>query len=366
MKTIKKIISLLLSVILCLMLVSCNKSVEQKSDKNVVPEDKHITHTTGDSQRDDTKADNELIKTSIILDWAPNTNHTGVFVAQAKGYYAEAGLEVEIKGFAQSGVESVLATGGADFGISYLDGLAFANASGANLMMIYNLQQEANDGVAVNPKSGIERPRDLDGKTWAAITSPVSGLKVKQMIINDGGEGEFESVQTGMSAYEAVMQNKADFAVALWSWEGINFELRGTPLKFFFPQDYGVESTPCGIGIAANKNLITENPDLVKNFISSTKKGYDFALEHPEEAAEILVHSAPEAKLDSELVKQSQIDLSRKYWRDERGETGLANLERWQKYLNFLQENGIVLDKDGKVLTEPQRAEDLVTNEFVK
>lgn len=307
-----------------------------------------------------------LKKTSIVLDWTPNTNHTGIYVAEKLGYYKDAGLEVEIKGYPQAGVEAVLGNGGADFGISGLDLIAKANAAGSNLKMVYNLQQKSSSVVVYQPNSTIKTPRDLDNKTLAAWGATDTGLRIRQMIINDGGKGNFKKVVVGIGAYEAVAHKRADFAEGLSTWESLEYELRGTPFKQFYPQDYNVTTSPCTFGIATNDKLIKKNPELVKNFIQATMKGYNYAVKHPDEAGKILIEMAPEAKLNPELVKRSQEMLSKNFWPDGRGGTGKADLGKWQKYLDYLAQTKQLQDPNGKPLTTPLNANTQVTNEFVK
>lgn len=305
-------------------------------------------------------------KTSIVLDWTPNTNHTGIYVAEKLGYYKEAGLNVEIKGYPQAGVEAVLGNNGADFGISGLDLVAKANAAGSKLKMVYNLQQKSSSVAVFRPDSAIKAPKDLDGKTLAAWGATDTGLRIRQMIINDGGKGDFKKVVVGIGAYEAVAQKRADFAEGLSTWESLEYELRGTPFKQFYPQDYGVTTSPCTFGIATSDELIKKNPKLVKNFIQATMKGYNYAVKHPDEAGKILVEMAPEAKLNPELVKRSQEMLSKDFWPDSRGGTGMADMQKWQEYLNYLAETKQLQDPNGKPLTVPLKADTQVTNEFVK
>lgn len=307
-----------------------------------------------------------LEKTSVVLDWTPNTNHTGIYVAEKLGYYKKAGLKVEIKGYPQSGVEAVLGNKGADFGISGLGLVAKANAAGGHLKMVYNLQQKSSNVAVYRSDSNIKSPKDLDEKTLAAWGATDTGLQLRQMIINDGGKGDFKKVVVGTGAYEAVARKRADFAQGLSTWQSLEYELRGTPFKQFYPQDYGVLTSPCTFGIATNADLIKENPQLVKKFIQATMKGYDYAVKHPDEAAKILIEMAPEAKLNPQLVQRSQEMLSKDFWPDQRGRTGMADLKKWQQYLDYLAKTKQLQDPDGKLLTTPLKAPTQVTNEFIK
>lgn len=320
--------------------------------------------TSFDSATNNTKTKTQKVK--FILDWTPNTNHTGIYVAKAKGWYKEAGLEVEILGYSKAGVVNVLENRGADFGMSYATELAIANSAGAHLKIVYNLQQKSSVGVAVRKDSNINSPKDLDGKVYAAYDAGENTANIKEMIKKAGGKGDFKTIIMNTGAYEAVADKKADFAEGFTTWEGVEFEIRNVPFRFFYPADYGVPTSPCVPGIAANNEIIKKNPEIVKKFVQATMKGYNYTVAHPQEAAKILLQENPQAKLKPELVFKSQAQLSAKYWTDDRGGTGFANLKLWQQYLDHLTKMGTIKDANGHPLTTPPNANTMVTNEFVQ
>ncbi|USR79675.1 ABC transporter substrate-binding protein [Arcanobacterium pinnipediorum] len=302
----------------------------------------------------------------VILDWTPNTNHTGIYVALNKGYYEDAGLDVEVLGFSQAGVESVVEHGGAEFGFTGAESLAIAYGQGADLKMVYSLQPLSSQGIAVRADSDIHTPKDLDGKLFATYGGVQNTDKVKEMIRHDGGKGEFDTVVMGTAAYQAVADGSADFAEGLSTWESIEFELKGSALRFMYPWEWGVPGTPAVLGISAKNDLIKNDPELVKDFVSATKKGYDYTLDHLDEASDILIAENPDAQLNPELVKRSHELLTTKFWPDATGRTGLADLQAWQTFLDYLVAHGTILDANNQPRSAKLLAEDLVTNEFVK
>lgn len=304
-------------------------------------------------------------KVSVVLDWTPNTNHTGIYVAQEKGYYQEAGIDLDILGFSKAGVEAVMSGGEAEFGFSGVNSLAAANASGIDLEMVINIQQTSSFGVATRADSGITRPRDLDGKVLASYGAGATAATTKQMIINDGGKGDFDQIVVGAGSIEAVLEKRADFSEEMGTWAVIAAQLQGDDITMFYPQDYGVPTTPANIGISVRKDFAKEHPDVVRSFVQATVRGYQYAIDHPEDAAEILVSANPETKLDPELAKSSQQKLSRKYWLDPKGRFGYADLNRWQEFLDYLVDSKLLFDSEGKVITTKVDATELATNEFL-
>ena len=304
-------------------------------------------------------------KVRIILDWTPNTNHTGLFVAREKGFYDEAGIDVEILPFSQSGVEAALAAGGAEFGISGSSALTPARAAGQQIkaveVVVHKPAMEI--GVAAD-RDDITRPRDLDGNIYAGFGLPWEDALVKQVIREDGGKGEFQSVSLSTAAYEAVYSGAADFAQPLVTWEGIEAELHGTPLKYFDPRDYGVPAD-YPLVIAGVESFLTSKPDAARAFVQATQKGYTWAADNPGEAADLLIAANPEVLKNPDLVKRSQELLSAEYFRGPDGKVGFSDAAVWQDYADWLLSIGSLTDADGNPASEAPRAEDLFTNEFL-
>ena len=109
---------------------------------------------------------------TLALDWTPNTNHIGIFVAQAKAFYDEAGLGVEILPYSDTSAGTLVANNVADFGILGSIGLFTQRTAGADLVATYALvQSETGRLVFSADRQDISFPRDLDGKTYAGFGS---------------------------------------------------------------------------------------------------------------------------------------------------------------------------------------------------
>ena len=132
----------------------------------------------------------ELTKVSIVLDWTPNTNHTGLYVAQKLGYYKEAGLEVEILPSPEGGASALVAAGGADFGIDCQDTLApaFVGDDALPVTAVAALIQHNTSGIISLADDGIQSPKNLEGKTYATWENPVEQAIIKSLVEADGGD----------------------------------------------------------------------------------------------------------------------------------------------------------------------------------
>ena len=115
----------------------------------------------------------ELQKVSVVLDWTPNTNHTGLYVAKEKGYFKEQGLDVEIILPGETGADQLVASGNAEFGVSYQESITQARIQGVPIVSIAAVIQHNTSGFASPVAKNIKSPKDFEGKTYGGWGSPV-------------------------------------------------------------------------------------------------------------------------------------------------------------------------------------------------
>ena len=315
---------------------------------------------------DDSPSSTEpAVPVSLALDWVPNTNHTGFFVADEMGWYGEEGVQLELLPYAQVEPDTLVATGEADFGISFAPSLTLAVAAGRPLTSVMAILQRPASALAVrSDRSDIQTPADLDGLVYAGFGAPWEEVLVRTVIRNAGGRGEFETVVLSTFAYEAVYAGEADFVVPFMTWGGIEAELRGTPLKAFQYRDYGFPDF-YAVLLMSNPEWLSANEEAARGFVRATQRGFQFAAENPDEAAQILIDTNPGVFPEEELVVRSARLLGSDYYLDERGAFGTQTLDRWTEFPRFLFENGLLMDADGNPLTAELDYEALFTDEYL-
>lgn len=302
-------------------------------------------------------APDEATIVRFALDWTPNTNHTGLYVALERGYFDAAGIEVELLPFNQSLPDQLIDAGQAEFGISFQSNFTVAKAAGAEIVSVMAVLQEWATAIAVKADGDLTRPADLDGLTYAGFGEPAEQLMMQRVIQADGGDGEFEAVTLGTSAYEALYADRADFTVPFLAWEGIEAEHRGYPLRYFHYTDYGFPDT-YNVLVSGSPGWLAEHPDEARAFVSALVRGYEFAVQNPDEAAQILIEANPGFFTDTDLVVESQRMLSDGYLTDDAGQVGTQTEETWQRYGRLLVDNGLLDGPDGRPLTtEPDWTE---------
>lgn len=303
----------------------------------------------------------------FALDWTPNTNHLGLFVAQAQGWYAEAGVGLDLLPYTGTAPETLLAAGQADCGISFHDSLTFAVAAGAPIRSVMAVLQHTAQELAVLEASTITRPRDLDGTVYAGFGYPNEEPTVQAVIRADGGTGTFTTVTLDTAAYEALYAKRADVVITFTAWEGVEAGLRGIDLRTFAFTDYGFPDF-YQVVIACRADWLDAEPELARAFVGATIRGLELAQADPEAAAAMLVAENPGVfDANPELPTASARFLADGgYLVDAAGRIGTQTAAQWRGYAAFLYETGLLVGPDGQPLTAPPDYGSLFTTEFAE
>jgi ABC-type nitrate/sulfonate/bicarbonate transport system substrate-binding protein len=310
-------------------------------------------------------ASGALTTVTLALDWTPNTNHTGIFVAQQLGYFKAAGINLKIIPYGSTAPETLISSHQADFGISYQDGLTEAAADGGDITSVYAITQKTDVVIGVRASSDITSPAQLDGKTYAGYGSPLEVPMLTYIIKHAGGTGQFKDVTLNTDAYQALYAGQADFAMPEPTWEVIQAKLVGEPLRTFDPSAYGFPAIYSAI-IASSHKYLDANGATARKFIAAVDKGYEYAAANPAAAANLLIQ-ANESVLGTqkELVDQSAALEAAQYYKDADGQIGVQSQQRWQALTDFLFQNGILTDAAGKPLTKEPSVSALFTNAYL-
>ncbi|PWJ94966.1 ABC-type nitrate/sulfonate/bicarbonate transport system substrate-binding protein [Mesorhizobium loti] len=292
-------------------------------------------------------------KVTVALDWTVNTNHIGLFVARDKGFYREAGLEVEILPYSDTGAGTLVANRVADFGINGTISLFTQKTAGADLKGVYAVVQSETGRVVFNEaRSEIKSPRNLDGLTYGGFGSAWENALISTIIRHDGGKGNFETVTLGTSAYEALANGSVDFTLEVSTWEGVEAELKGVKQRSFVYADYGVPDEHTTL-ISSSEAYIQANPKPASAFVQATRRGYQFAVDHPEDAAALLIAANKDALTNPALIEASlKALIDGHYLRSQSGAIGTMDPAKMEAIGDYLFASGILRDADGKVLAQ--------------
>ncbi len=297
-----------------------------------------------------------LEKVTVVLDWTPNTNHTGLYVAQDKGYFAENGLDVEIIQPSDSAVLQLVAAGTAQFGIDFQESLTFARDEGIPVVSIGAILQHNTSAFAAPADRGITSAKDFEGKNYGGWGMDMETATLKYMMEKAGGDFSKLNITTigDTDFLTAAQMGSIDFAWIYEGWEGISAQLKGVELTYVPFADDPIFDYYTPI-IVTSEDMISSNSETVDKFMDAVVKGYTFAAENSDESADILIKHAPE--LDAELVKASQEFLSPRYI-DDAESFGVQKAEVWDRYTQWLYDQGFI-----ETLVDSSKA---FTNDYVK
>ena len=210
------------------------------------------------------------------------------------------------------------------------------------------------------------RPRDLDGKTYAGFGGPQEEPTLRSVIKADGGKGEFKTVTLDTAAYDALYAKRADFVITFAAWEGIEATERGIPLRTFAFGAYGFPDF-YQVVLACDSRWLAAHPELAQNFVAATVRGFELAADDPDAAAAMLIAANPGVFDGNPMLPlESQRYLATKgFLRDASGVVGRQTLAKWQGYSEFLYDQGLLTDKNGKALAAPPDYQALFTNDYL-
>jgi ABC-type nitrate/sulfonate/bicarbonate transport system substrate-binding protein len=305
-------------------------------------------------------------KLSVALDWTPNTNHVGLYVAQAKGWFEEAGLDVDILPYTDTSSGTLVAAGVAEFGILSAVGFHTQRATGADMTAVMAVVQHETGRLVFNgERDDIQRPADLDGMIYAGFGSAWENALISSIIRNDGGTGTFDTVTLGTSAYEALANGSVDFTLEVSTWEGVNSVLLDRPQRAFRYADYGVPDQHTTF-LGGNGTWLAANPETATAFVQAAQRGYAFAASAPQEAAEILIAQTAGMLSNPDLVRASMAALAAGNYLQEPGEpAGLIDDTKIANITTFLFDAGIMLGEDGRPLETMPDVTGWYTNDYL-
>ncbi len=305
----------------------------------------------------------------LALDWTPNTNHTGFYVALAKGAYQQAGLDVQIilpdEDDYQTTPAKRVAQASADLAITPSESIISYQTNGVPLIAVAAVLARDASAIVTLKQSGIDRPKELDGKVYASYSARYEDDIIRQMIQNDGGRGQFISHKPArLDIWQTLLTNEADATWIFLPWEGVEADIRGIELNQFLLDDYEI---PYGYSpvLTAHADWAGENAEALRKFLEITAAGFQFAVKDPDEAARLLAETANHPTLaNRNFLEQSQQMVSG-YYLDGEGQWGFMHRAVWASFASWLIRNRLLTDAEGELIQRLD-PEALFTNEYLE
>ena len=288
----------------------------------------------------------DLTKITFCLDWTPNTNHTGIYAAQALGYFEEEGLDVEIVQPPENGAVLMCAAGQAQFAIDAQDTMAAAldQDEPLGITAVAAMIQHNTSGILSRAGDGINSPKGLEGKVYSTWESPIELKMIEYVMEQDGGDFSKVTLIPNDITDEpaALAAHQTDAVWVFYGWSGINAQVEGVDCDYWSFGDISPELDYYTPVILANDSFLEESPDVAKAFLRAAAKGYAYAAEHPKEAADMLIEGDSTGSLcgSEDLIYASQEWLSGRYI-DDADRWGVIDEDRWNSFYGWLSENGL-------------------------
>ncbi len=302
-----------------------------------------LSACSGENNASKSGKGDKLEKVTLVLDYTPNTNHTGIYLAKEKGYYKDQGIDLEIIQPSDSDSVTLVASDKAQFGVSYQEDVTYALTREKDplpVKAIATIIQHNTSGFAAPVEKNIKTAKDFEGKTYGGWGSPSEEAIIKLAMEKQGADfNKLKRVDIGKDDYFTATKKNIDFAWIFDAWTGVEARLKNIKLDYIPIKDIDPALDYYTPILITNNKTIKENPELVKKFMAATSKGYEEAIKDPSGAADILSKAVPE--LDKNLVKTSQEYLAKLY-KDDAQKWGQMKAEVWKNYAKFMQDNGLI------------------------
>ena len=234
-------------------------------------------------------------RATLVLDFVPNAVHSGIYAAQRRGYYGDAGVELAIRQPGEStDAPKLLEAGRTDFAILDIHDLGIARERGLDVVGVMPIAQRPLAAVIARGGGGpVRRPRDLEGRTVGVTGLPSDEAVVDSEVSADGGEPDrVDRVTIGFNAVASLAAGKVDAATGFWNAEGVALRRRGIPIRIFKVDRYGAPPYP-ELVLTAARRTIERDPGLVEAMIGATTRGYELVADDPDRALDDLLASVP-------------------------------------------------------------------------
>jgi ABC-type nitrate/sulfonate/bicarbonate transport system substrate-binding protein len=300
------------------------------------------------------------MKLRLALDWTPNINHIGFFIAQDKGWYQQQGIELIIEDPSQDNYKYTPAKkielGKADLALCPLESIISYRTKSApfDMRALASIWQHDLSAIVVKKSSHISRPKQLDGKIYASYKAKYEDAIVRKMITNDGGQGDLHIVYPDkLNIWDELLNDKVDATWIFLNWEGVAVEQSNSEMQYFNMRDFEIPYSYSPV-IATSKKTSEWHSSALDAFLKATKKGFLYAFSEPDVACEILSKYLPEHDRHIDLL--TCIEVSKKCVGDN-DNWGIMEAANVNKFCDWLYQQKL----------EPKKfcAEEVLTNQHL-
>jgi putative hydroxymethylpyrimidine transport system substrate-binding protein len=249
---------------------------------------------------------------TLVLDFQPNAVHSGIYAAQAEGFFEDAGIDLHIQEPSSTADSAtLLESGRADFAILDISDFGIARERGVDLAPIAAIVQRPLAAVIARDRQEIRTPGDLAGKT-IGVTGVPSDDAVLDTVLRSGGvePSDVHRVTIGFNAVASLAAGKVDAATAFWNAEGVQLGRMGLQIREFMVDQLGAPRYP--------ELLVVTRADEARAPVAQAltrglTRGYDVLASDPERALRDLLDQAPDLDADLQRTELDALTRSRAF-----------------------------------------------------
>jgi putative hydroxymethylpyrimidine transport system substrate-binding protein len=265
---------------------------------------------------------------TLVLDFAPNAVHTGIYTALARDFDGAEGVDLRVRAPSSStDAVKLLLSGRADFAILDIHDLAIARERGRDVVGVMAVVQRPLAAVLAQP--AIRRPRDLGGRRAGVTGLPSDDAVLRSVVAGDGGDPQrVRRVTIGFQAVSALLARRVDAATAFWNAEGVAVRARRPGIREFRVDDFGAPAYP-ELVLCTSRRTLQDDRAVVRATVDALRRGYRETLTDPESGVTALVDRV--RGLDRAAVSRELDAVAPAFTSGARrfGELDPARLRRW-------------------------------------
>lgn len=337
----------LVTIIAVFLLTACGAGTETAPVEKAEPAETNV-ETSAQSAP-------ELEPIKLGVGFIPNVQFASFYVTQAKGFYADEGLDVELEYGFEDDFVTLTAQGERQFAVASGDQVILARSQGLPVVYIMKWYERFPVALMALTETGIDTPEKLSGQS---VGIPglfgASYVAWKALVYTAGlDESAVDLEEIGFTQAAAVSEKKVDAAVVYIANEPIQLKAAGQEVDVIEVSDY---IDLVSNGLVTNETLIRENPDLIRRFVRATLRGLAYTIDNPDEAFTIARQAVPEITDEDAPTQRAVLDASIELWRSD--QLGLSSAQAWSDSAEFMLETGLI--------ESPVEVDELYTNEFVE
>ena len=297
-------------------------------------------------------------RVELVLDYFPNADHAGIYMAKAGGGFEQAGLDVRLRTPSDpSAPLKLLSAGRADLAISYEPELLLARAKGAKLVAIGALVQKPLTSIISIGDKAIAEPGQLANKKVGTAGIPYQDAYLKTIVDRAGLDpASVRSINVGFNLVPALLTKRVDATLgAFWNIEGVELRRRGRNPRILRMDQIGVPTYNELVIVAREQDVRRRGP-LLRRFMRSLAVGHRALREDIEAGVAALVKANPD--LDAKLQREQVMATLPVFFPQQRDKPfGYQDPVAWKRYTQWMIDNDL--------LASPAGANRALTNEFL-